>query len=50
MQSFAATQLKAASYERFSHNFNFHFEKHMTSFRASLNMALEWHITFLTKQ
>jgi len=26
------------------------FEKHMTCFRASLNVALEWYITFLTKQ
>jgi len=27
-----------------------YFEKHNTCFRASLNVALEWYITFLTKQ
>jgi len=26
------------------------FEKHVTSFRASFNVGLEWYITFLTKQ
>jgi len=26
------------------------FEKNMPCFRASLNVALEWYITFLTKQ
>ena len=47
--SFAATQLKAASYGTFSHTFCF-ILKSMTCFRASLNVALEWYITFLTKQ
>jgi len=32
------------------HSFLLYFEKHMTGFRASLNVALEWYITFLTKQ
>jgi len=49
LYSFAATQLKAASYGTFSHKFCFTL-KNMTCFRASLNVALERYITFLTKQ
>jgi len=41
--------LKAASYGTFSRKCCF-IVKNMTCFRASLNVALEWCITFLTKQ
>jgi len=49
LYSFAATPLKAASYGTFSHNFCF-ILKNVTCLRASLNVALEWYITFSTKQ